>query len=173
MKAIVCAIAILAFFTTVTAKDNLIRGRVVINQTPVPIANATVILDSVTPNQQVITNTGGEFEFHVKPGRHRVKVLANNYVPTQHSFLVSENYSFEIGMNLQTAITAPNQRVVAARVQDSISYYNVEESSLVRLSQSTMLIVADEESKLKFSVFVMDVCKQIGIERFAIAEEKI
>jgi len=138
MKAIVCAIAILAFFTTITAKENRIQGRVVINQTPVPIANATVILDSVTPNQQVITTTGGEFEFHVKPGRHRVNVSANNYVPTQNSFLVSKNYTVEIGMNLQTAITAPNQRVVAARVQDSISYYNVEESSLVRLSQSTI-----------------------------------
>ena len=138
MKIALCAIGVFLLFTSINAEDSRIRGSVVIDQTPVPIAKATVILASVTPNQRVITNSSGEFEFHVKPGRHYLKVAANNYVPTQNSFLVSGNHSIVIGMDLRTAITAPNQRVVAARVQDSISFYNVEESSIVRLSQSTI-----------------------------------
>ncbi len=34
-----------------------------------------------------------------------------------------------------------------------------------------VLIMADEESAIKHSVTVMDICKQVGIEQVAIAEE--
>ncbi len=35
----------------------------------------------------------------------------------------------------------------------------------------TVLIIADEDSILKHSIMVMDLCKQVGIENVALAEE--
>ena len=35
----------------------------------------------------------------------------------------------------------------------------------------TVLIIADEDSVLKHSIMVMDLCKQVGIENVALAEE--
>lgn len=37
----------------------------------------------------------------------------------------------------------------------------------------TVLIIADEDSILKHSIMVMDLCKQVGIENVALAEEII
>jgi biopolymer transport protein ExbD len=75
--------------------------------------------------------------------------------------------------NVMIGITIDGTYVINER---TLSQEQLKETLQLKFQANpkvTVLIVADEESKLKFSVFVMDVCKQIGIERFAIAEEKI
>ena len=75
--------------------------------------------------------------------------------------------------NLMIGITASGQYVINER------FYTVDslkETMILKFTMNpnlTVLIVADEESALKYSVQVMDLCKQVGIKDFAIAEEKI
>ena len=127
----------LFFFTTLNHALTL-RGKVVIDQTPVPISGALVTVISVSPNMLEKTTADGTFFFDLVAGTYDLQIKANNYVSTYNQFVVTRNRDVEIGLQLKTAITAPNQRVVAARVHDSISFHNIEESSIVRLSQSTI-----------------------------------
>tara|TARA_B100000427_G_C15513346_1_gene597142 strand:- start:81 stop:2375 length:2295 start_codon:yes stop_codon:yes gene_type:complete len=116
----------------------ILNGRVVIDQTPVPIVGASVSILAVSPNVAQKTAADGSFVFDLEEGQYDLRVKANNYLVTQNQILVTRNMDITIGLQLKTAITAPNQRVVAARVQDSISFHNVEESAIVRLSQATL-----------------------------------
>ena len=131
-------VGICLFFLAATIHALSFRGQVVIDQTPVPISGAYVTLLAVSSNNVIQTKSDGRFEFDVEAGIYDVLVEANNYVSTTNQFVVTKNCDVVVGLVFNTVITAPNQRVVAARVQDSISFYNVEESSIVRLSQSTI-----------------------------------
>ena len=110
------------------------QDKVVIQGTSVPIKKAAVTLGNIT----TYTNNQGEFVFKdlIENPTYNIRITAPGYEPLNKDFLLplAETALFEL--NLKTIIKADAQTVYADREQEKISYYQIKQKAIKRLSES-------------------------------------
>tara|TARA_B100001989_G_scaffold228683_1_gene185614 strand:+ start:204 stop:611 length:408 start_codon:yes stop_codon:yes gene_type:complete len=104
-------------------------------------------------------------------------------------FVVSTTFSKLPGIKInkpdatQTDQLPPNNLMIGISSQGSFvinqntySVTQIKEKLTIKFQNNpnlSVLIIADELSALKYTIQIMDLCKQVGIKSIAIAEEKI
>jgi len=102
-------------------------------------------------------------------------------------FVVSTTFSKLPGVNIDRPDSSSSDKLPPNNILVGITnmgkyYVNQREYTLTALTEKlslkysvnsklSVLIVADQESALKHSIYVMDICKTLGIKDVAIAEE--
>ena len=134
-----CLPSILAAFT--------LSGKVLIKNTPLPIANATVKLQSESTQTSTTSSAQGAFLLTAPSDNYTLIVSANNYIPYSTQITLTKNTILTLQCTLKTKITAPKQKVLANRSENSLSFHNVEAQTIARLSQATLF--SDTMNSLK------------------------
>ena len=104
-------------------------------------------------------------------------------------FVVSTTFSKLPGIKInkpdatQTDQLPPNNLMIGISTQGSFvinqntyTASQIKEKLTIKFQNNpnlSVLIIADELSALKYTIQIMDLCKQVGIKSIAIAEEKI
>lgn len=141
--------ALFLFLPTLTYSIGF-SGTVVISNTPIPIENATITISETkipSISYTIVSDSKGMFKIDLEKKTYDIKLFANNYTCKTYSFNVTSNINVNLECLLATKITAPKQNVIASRDTPNVSFYNVSESSISRLSEASLF--SDTMNSLK------------------------